>query len=362
MKRQEKTTLHKGKVLNNQGFSLVELMVSIVILAIVIVPLLNNFVISARVSARAKKVQNETILAQSILEDMKTKSILDIESEYADSSGIVPIGSEQIYAKKDKIYHGNEYDVLITLDDSSYIFEDAMNPGGEKIGYNTFKMPMISDIDSGKNIVVVDQYETDMAVVSLYRNHIIYCEEQNKSNKDVVGYHPIIPSNELEIRNSLKRDMSIDITTDGSTIYVKVELKYSCASSILGSDSVSYIVEDKIFTDSMEGIYLFYVPIYSDTLSIRKDSSITREIDIYVVRQTPATVIVSIPEQIIGTIPYGISLYSNVTYGIGSKELVKKESAKSRIYNVKVQLFRGGENFSPEHLCVELNTTKGVQR
>ena len=60
---------------NNKGFSLVELIISIAILALVSGPLLNNFVTAIRVNVKARRVQSETNIVQSIAEDIKFKSI-----------------------------------------------------------------------------------------------------------------------------------------------------------------------------------------------------------------------------------------------------------------------------------------------
>lgn len=354
MKIAKKGTIEREK--NNRGFSLIELLVSIAILAIIIIPLLNNFVIAAKVNSKAKKIQNETVLAQSILEKIETQSIEEIVNEYNDAVGIVPLASEIYYAKKDISYIGKSYDALIVLDGSKYIQDDPSNISGEKIGYNTFKMPIISDINSDKNMVVLDSFQTDMAVTNLYSNHVMYCERERELNKDVPGYS-LTESSELDIRSSLHREIKISISGDDSVIYAKVISEYSCPT-IDGCGSVQYDLEDKTFTDTMEGIYLFYDPVYSDIFLIEKDPLITREVDIYVVRQTPVSLITTIAEQIKETVPTGVNIYSNVQILNSLKEIVKKEPAKPYIYDIKVQLFEAGTNFAQDTLCAEFNTTK----
>jgi prepilin-type N-terminal cleavage/methylation domain-containing protein len=60
-----------GKKKNNSGFSLVELIVTVTILAIIVVPLLRAFVISAQTNAKAKERLRATDLAQNIMENME---------------------------------------------------------------------------------------------------------------------------------------------------------------------------------------------------------------------------------------------------------------------------------------------------
>lgn len=61
--------------LNNRGFSLLELLVGVTILAIVVVPLIHAFVSSAATSTKAKRLRSETIAAQNILESYQATSI-----------------------------------------------------------------------------------------------------------------------------------------------------------------------------------------------------------------------------------------------------------------------------------------------
>ena len=66
----------KRKV-NNAGFSLVELLVSMVILAIIVVPLLNSFLTAARTNAKAKRVLEATTAGQNLVERIKAQSVED---------------------------------------------------------------------------------------------------------------------------------------------------------------------------------------------------------------------------------------------------------------------------------------------
>lgn len=57
---------------DNRGFTLVEIVVTIMVLAIITVPLLSYFTDSVRHSARTKQQENAVVLAQNTLEELKT--------------------------------------------------------------------------------------------------------------------------------------------------------------------------------------------------------------------------------------------------------------------------------------------------
>ncbi len=61
--------------LNDQGLSLVELLVAIIILAIIVVPFLNSFVVSSRANSKAALTHRATIIAQNIMEGFKTDDL-----------------------------------------------------------------------------------------------------------------------------------------------------------------------------------------------------------------------------------------------------------------------------------------------
>ena len=71
MKAMKKRRIRK---LNKKGFSLIELIVAIAILAIVTVPLLQAFVFSARTTGKAQKTGYATLAAQNVYETVRSIS------------------------------------------------------------------------------------------------------------------------------------------------------------------------------------------------------------------------------------------------------------------------------------------------
>jgi len=59
------------KTLGNQGFSLIELLISIAILVLLMIPLMNNFIRSMQMNEKADDIQKQSNLAASIMEGLK---------------------------------------------------------------------------------------------------------------------------------------------------------------------------------------------------------------------------------------------------------------------------------------------------
>ncbi|MDE6606412.1 MAG: type II secretion system GspH family protein, partial [Lachnospiraceae bacterium] len=63
---------------DNRGFTLLELLIAVLVLAIVIIPLLHSFVSSFRVNARSRETMRATTLAQNEMELFEKEKIEDL--------------------------------------------------------------------------------------------------------------------------------------------------------------------------------------------------------------------------------------------------------------------------------------------
>ena len=80
----------------NKGFTIVEVLIAITILAIIVVPLLQAFVTSSRTNAKAKQLMKATTLAQNVMEELKANSLEEIARQfngYQSSNSISSLGN-----------------------------------------------------------------------------------------------------------------------------------------------------------------------------------------------------------------------------------------------------------------------------
>lgn len=73
----------KGQQLNkNAGFSLLELLIAVTILAIITIPMLHMFVTSARINGKSRITLRATVLAQDVVEGLKAYHIDEIQDQF----------------------------------------------------------------------------------------------------------------------------------------------------------------------------------------------------------------------------------------------------------------------------------------
>lgn len=181
MGRDEKELKKTGKQ-DNRGFSLLELLVSIIILVLIMIPLMNNFFNSMRVTNVAEGIQDNSNLASNIMEGLKS---LDIQKTLVQFKGDITNfdhfdiitnsdgtanaqGKQRLQKNGDGTYsayagaedaqdvnyfgidgileNGSLYDALITVDAKVYTPTDPSDTT-----MNNFLIPNISQIDEDKN-------------------------------------------------------------------------------------------------------------------------------------------------------------------------------------------------------------------
>lgn len=156
------------KVNKNAGFSLLELLIAVIILAIIVIPLLHMFVTSTRINVKSRQTLRATTFAQDIMEGLKAYNIDELKQQFNEpAEGFYVINDKLIKGsvqedtdrEKDKngtdsdgnpnpgLYYftmsgvtmqGSEYDALIEVDARGYI-ENAPDgvPEEEKDKYGT---------------------------------------------------------------------------------------------------------------------------------------------------------------------------------------------------------------------------------
>lgn len=90
---------------DNKGLSLIELLVAMALLAILIVPIFNSFIASARINHKSRQLMAATDLAQTVFEGFSDKSFGTVKDDINSRMGSVSLSSNHIYATVSNNYY-----------------------------------------------------------------------------------------------------------------------------------------------------------------------------------------------------------------------------------------------------------------
>lgn len=269
MKNEDFAISPKGR---NKGFTLLELLIAVLVLAIVIIPLLHSFVSSFRVNARSRETMRATTLAQNEMELFEKEKIEDLAdpakftyrgwgtvTPEPDSNGCYTFVREGIVNDDSG---RSMFDVVVRLNPERAVDTDryySQNTNGflyintfSNLDCGSFVQPLKSNINDPNNRFC------DETVYSIY--------EANRLNDSW---------NTNKFRELLAREITVQISQfdDGTKIVTKAKVIYDyyCDSSMVKSGYQKYTKEQIIFDNSQEfdedgnpielnSIYLFYTP------------------------------------------------------------------------------------------------------
>lgn len=171
---------------DNRGYTLVEVIVVVAILAIAATALIKAFSTATLTNAKAQKMQNATSLAESVMEEVKSSSISQMLNNYnggtaitittADTSSddiaaaaLAKVGAGQeklvsggtaltpyyVLVKKDYVVpQGEKYNVTATIRTKPY---SAVGKTDDALDANSLKLPVIEEIDTHTKTVLTSK-------------------------------------------------------------------------------------------------------------------------------------------------------------------------------------------------------------
>lgn len=336
---------------NNKGFTLVELLVAVTILAIIVVPFMQSFVTAAKTNAKAKKIQNATELASNVMEELKSNDIehfafqfnyptdgdnksrfnvlntfddayelikdsednftevikyqvngavnnldlvtssvvyKDYQENKSDEFEFKGQDSDNYYFVMEGVKSGDgEFDALITLNANSY-------QNIYETGYNDQEIPVISTPDVLSDAFYVQGGNVDLE----YAQKIMDQAKALNSNIEKVEH---LMDGTLA-NGEISRQITIDMNKSGNLIQVYATYKYTYkdqAGTIVEPQGFTVLLYDNAEnqTKELESVYMCYKPLYTstgyDTTNMRDSIIINNtdslEVDFYLIKQREST-------------------------------------------------------------------------
>ncbi len=302
---------------NNKGFSLVEVLIGVTILAIIATPLARAFITSAKTSVKAENIRRETVAAQNILEVYEATDIgvvlAQMQAGVEPFDGLAKTTGIEIYNDETHQYDlisdygeadadgpgyritladidGGEYDAILHIQANDKYFElnekEIVHAKPMSAVYN---QPSPSDPEPGLG----QNYSPDIMAaqdIALQAQIDLLAEMQDEG-----GALPEIELTYNDFIDIMNRTVTIDIkeiNRDAGVISCSALFQYE--ASYNGRD-YSYEVVNEVYCEEYNysgdgdyGLYFFYYPNLnsvtgSDIINIQNYDNL--EMNIYLIRQ-----------------------------------------------------------------------------
>lgn len=223
-----------------EGFSLVEVVIAVTVLAILTIPIL-AYVTNASVStSRGRDTQQANVAGETVMEELNAiqsyeelvatpdpASTSEPKWDSVDTS--VP---EKVEVTKDIILDGFTYHVVANVDytDSKYT--------GSSNEYNKYIIPELKEVYSPNNVVFEESDQVETALSEYY-----YEEKFNYGSAD-----------KDTIKAGMTRALCVDVEKTGDIYWVKGYYKFQ-----YGSEEKDVTIRDiKIEANKLKNVYFFY--------------------------------------------------------------------------------------------------------
>lgn len=279
------------KKLDNRGFSLVELLVAVLILAVITVPLLQVYVISARTAAKSRQAGDATTVAQNIVEVIQARDVAQVLSTKQPDFGDVAA------------LFGPGVTADVTLNSASGAGTVTLN--GISSGSSTFNAEVTMDPE---NYRVADSFN-DKEITQYTAMDGVYYQKNDNMNVDKLAEDEFNQDHSDAVLQTRSRATSINISNSGTQVQFKYTFGYSWTDTsgeepvVCHSTEVITMPGTELFTEGYPvvgepfSIYVFFNPYYiSDDSPYQDDITInnTNNLDcsVFLIKQntnpTPA--------------------------------------------------------------------------
>lgn len=295
---------------NNKGFTLLEVLIAVIILAFVIVPLLRSFLTSYNVNARSRRIMRATTLAQNEMEifekeklEVLTDDTEDAKYDYTvtqpnpndpDDPGIYTFTRLGIinYEAGDEDPIKNMFDVVVKLDPERVSSGDRYY---DENGLDLLFMNTLSGSDSATYVQKIrNDVNTDGDDEEVYKLY-----ETRQHPEGITGTRWTVEQFAQELSRTIT--VKIEQVDQGGlkTTVAKVNYEYVCGEEIVPDGYKTYSTKDKVFFNNaqlldedgnlieLKSVYLFYAPRYNtpniDKIVIENKDNLP--VNVYIIRQ-----------------------------------------------------------------------------
>lgn len=230
------------------GFTLVELLVTMAILGIIVVPILTAFISAAKANSKSKLKLEATTAAQNVMENLKAKGVKAFTESIGaspDAEGIYLLGGENEASVPEQIVNGESFRFIISIDPTPY-GTDSSNTG-----YNGMSIANIDRMDVLQDAFYVQDLSTDSKAVTDFM-----------ADSNVADDYT-----EEQVKAKLTRTIDVVISGVGSGQSNVTKVRIDRTYGIEGSTVDPLVYSSTIYDNSdveggkLRSVYVFYTPI-----------------------------------------------------------------------------------------------------
>ena len=312
----------KKKERNNSGFTLVELLIAIAILMIIAVPFMRSFVTAARTNAKAQQIQNATLLATNIMEEVKANTMEDLAFQFNyperdDNTSRFDVMSSYTAAYELRSSDGELQNVTKYLENGNANNREYVT---SSVLYKTYRTNLEDDYEFlgqelGRYYFVMEGLQAGAteydALITMNANGYKTVDDKGYNDKPIVEIEPldvledafhvqdadqdayyaeqIADAANIEdvntVLNGMTRKITVDIEKENNLIRAHITFEYKYGSYTRAVSNMIYN-NSEAQENSLKNIYLFYVPSYTsnvDEIVINNNDNV--DATIYIVKQ-----------------------------------------------------------------------------
>lgn len=272
--------IKKGK-LNNSGFSLVEVLVAIVILAIISLPVLSTFSNAAKINAKARRTENANTAINNIVEEARIVSLDDLANGNGKYNYQTLGTSTDTYLVADKGQQyftgvdGEKYFIRTRFNGNPYNSNADAAAGNKKTNndINSAGLSVYADITASNSYVYRDdsadaeaiKYFSDLRKTTVSRTDLSKTIDVTISIKEKSGSP-----------NHFTQDISVKVTYK----YIKETGKYpdytdrsmdmvtwEFPAQVTGSGTSTVYTISGELKNNVKNMYIFYTPFQGESVS-----------------------------------------------------------------------------------------------
>ena len=335
------------------GFTLVEVIVAITVLAVLVMPILAYFTRASVSTSKGKDIQKAEMAAQSVAEELRSCTTFEqIEDKLAGEPGstwqVEFVGTDESKLARDVTVDGTSYRAKVTLDYDYSAIDESGNPTAAK--FNDYEVPQLSEIYSPDNVVISeDTDQSDIAAGNFYY-------EDTSVDK-------------AAIKAAMDRTLCLDVTKqDDASDFYQIKAYYQYEYN--GKEYTAVMKDTKAEADTLSGIYLFYNILRDGEEALKVNfhnigMEEAKKLKLYFIHQKTA----SVPNptayslRVTGEGTYMQAEYftngvSSSNFSVNDKIVTRKK--QKRIANVTVDVYDIDETaFTDENRLVRVQTAKG---